>query len=238
MKICALSDLHGYLPDPKSFEQCDVICICGDILPLASQRNTLMSGSWLVREFMDWVKELPCRKVVLVAGNHDFFFEVYGPNSDIEASQLQYELFGPEHRNPKIEYLCDSSVTIDGVKFYGTPWCPALKNWAFYANSSELMDIYSNIPSDTDILLTHCPPKVSDVGMVLQKDNWNFQNDFGSIELANILIDRPNIKWVFSGHVHTGSHEPRENMNKTKCVNVSIKNEDYMNVFKPFYTEV
>ena len=36
MKICAISDIHGYLP---KMEECDVVCICGDILPLSIQHN-------------------------------------------------------------------------------------------------------------------------------------------------------------------------------------------------------
>ena len=70
MKFGALSDLHGILPEIK--EECDIYLICGDITPLKMQRNIPQSKKWLSHEFAQWVKDLPCEKVFMVGGNHDF----------------------------------------------------------------------------------------------------------------------------------------------------------------------
>ena len=43
MKIVAVSDLHGNLPD---LPPCDVVCICGDIVPLWVQKSYEKSISW------------------------------------------------------------------------------------------------------------------------------------------------------------------------------------------------
>lgn len=37
MKICVLSDLHGFLID--YIQPCELVLICGDIVPLRMQRN-------------------------------------------------------------------------------------------------------------------------------------------------------------------------------------------------------
>lgn len=234
MKIAAISDIHGHLCD--DIPKCDVLCICGDILPLQVQRNVIKSVSWLCQDFKPWVESLPCKYVIFIAGNHDFIFENLGPKAGRRPREVMMEIFGESHlKNSKLIYLRDESVIIDGVKFYGTPWCPELDNWAFYKNSSELYDIFSSIHDDTDILLTHCPPKIGNAGVVLQ-DGWNKGRDFGSLELQAALIDKPNIKWVLSGHIHSGDHNITK-FNNTNIVNVSIKDESYNVAYKPLIFE-
>lgn len=70
MKICVTSDLHGILP--KIEEPCEVVLICGDIMPLRMQRNIPQSEKWLKTTFAEWVNNLPCESVIMVGGNHDF----------------------------------------------------------------------------------------------------------------------------------------------------------------------
>lgn len=235
MKIAAISDIHGHLC--KDIPECDVLCICGDILPLQVQRNVVRSVSWLCQDFKPWVESLPCKYVIFIAGNHDFVFETLGPKAGRRPYEVMLEIFGESHlKNSKLIYLRDENVIIDGIKFYGTPWCPELKNWAFYKGSSELIDTFLNIPIDTDILLTHCPPKYGNVGVVLQ-DGMNYMRDFGSEELTSVLVDRPFIKWVLSGHIHSGEHNITK-YGTINLVNVSIKDENYKVNYKPFIFEI
>ena len=37
IKVVAISDLHGYLPE---IPECDLLCICGDLVPLNVQANS------------------------------------------------------------------------------------------------------------------------------------------------------------------------------------------------------
>lgn len=69
MKICATSDLHGFLPE---IESCELVLICGDIMPLRMQRNIPQSEKWLKTTFAEWVNNLPCESVIMVGGNHKF----------------------------------------------------------------------------------------------------------------------------------------------------------------------
>ena len=68
MKLCAISDMHGKL-DFK-IEPCDILCICGDIVPLNVQSFHQGTIKWLIKHFVPWCEEQPCKKVFLIAGNH------------------------------------------------------------------------------------------------------------------------------------------------------------------------
>lgn len=75
MTISCISDLHGHLPIyPSSYwegiEECELLLICGDILPLNIQMDMTASQKWLIEEFKPWAAELPVEQVVFIAGNH------------------------------------------------------------------------------------------------------------------------------------------------------------------------
>lgn len=73
IKICALSDIHGKLPNPTSMDPVDIVVICGDTVPLEYQRSNELTEDRFSTEFKDWVKCLRCDRVVIIAGNHDFW---------------------------------------------------------------------------------------------------------------------------------------------------------------------
>lgn len=243
-KICAISDIHGSLID---IPECDILCICGDILPLDIQKNTIESVSWLAGPFQRWALAAPCKHVVLIWGNHDFIGErlleygtknicdpdyknIYGYSGDEQATDL---FLDDEYY--KISILLDSYVVIDGIKIYGTPWCPELNNWAFYGDSETLMKKFLNIPNDTDIILTHCPPKFGQQGVVLQ-NCWNYLKNFGCQELQDTIDskfkDSNKPVYILSGHIHSGNHDWEKNGN-ILYRNVSIKNENYRIDYSP-----
>lgn len=53
-----------------NIEPCDVLCICGDIVPLNIQSYTKPTFKWLEETFIPWCQAQPCKEVLLVAGNH------------------------------------------------------------------------------------------------------------------------------------------------------------------------
>lgn len=238
VKICAISDIHGTLIDVP---ECDILCICGDILPLDIQRNQNCSIAWLAGPFQKWALEAPCKHVIMIWGNHDWIGETW-QRAGLEGWEQEEILFqndmGPD---PKIHILQDEMFTALGINFYGTPWCPSLKGWAFYGDSETLKEKFSNIPSETDVLLTHCPPKFGQQGMVLQQNNWNFLSNFGCEELQTTLeykfkdsMSNNDYKklYVLSGHIHSGNHS-WENKGNVAYMNVSIKDENYGPVYLP-----
>lgn len=243
MKITAISDIHGDLP---YIEPCDVLCICGDIVPLNIQSNYTKSVVWFAGTFVKWCESIDCAKVLIIAGNHDFMFQnmfdnYYNKyintnpttkfywNWDDFASEVESNL----NLTPKIEYLHNTSFTYNGVKFYGTPHIPVLRNWAFYADSEQLKKLFAMIPDDTDVLLSHSPGKdVNKTGVSLQLYN---QPEFGSQELTDAIQDK-HIKYWFVGHIHSGNHN-LEDYNGIKVANVSMKDENYNMRYNPLTVE-
>lgn len=68
MRVCAISDLHGFLPE---IEPCDLLLICGDIMPLNIQSNMPASEKWLDEVFIPWIDNQPIDQAILIAGNHE-----------------------------------------------------------------------------------------------------------------------------------------------------------------------
>lgn len=229
IKVVAMSDIHGYLP--KDVPECDIVCIAGDILPLDIQRDDIKSVSWLLLDFKPWADALPCDKVIFVAGNHDFVFEHLGPYIGASAKDIMETLFG-KHET-KLVYLQDSSFYYKDKRFYGSPWCADLTNWAFYKSNTELQKAWNNIPKSCDVLITHMPPRYMSCGTVMQP-GFNYMRDFGSNELTEVILAR-DIKYHVFGHVHSGSHCVTETPLGTKLINVSLKDENYKVTY--FFTE-
>lgn len=234
MKVVAMSDLHGYLPE--DVEPCDVVCICGDIVPLRYQMDMLKSVSWFITDFWKWADGLPCQKVIFTGGNHDFFLEEFGPKKYCSGKQLLGKLLRESVEHTKLVYLCDEGFEFEGKYFYGTPWCPNLHGWAFYKPSKPLKKIFELIPQTrpVDVLLTHAPAAVGLVGHVLQD---NRMVNFGCEELAEVLQNRPNVKYALSGHIHSGQHRP-EKIGDTTYACVSLKDESYSVSYESLMFEI
>jgi Icc-related predicted phosphoesterase len=230
MKFVAFSDNHGYLPPMEELPEGDVLLICGDILPLLVQRDTVASTVWFVTQFLPWTQTLSYKYIVFIGGNHDFLL------CKLDISFMDY--MDPHHQYQNVFYLFDDYVVLDGIKIYGTPYIQDLKNWAFYKNDNELLKAFKKIPDDTDILLTHMPPRVNMCGAVLQSNAFNYLSDFGSEALADVLLTKPNIKYSLFGHVHSGDHNITKNSNGTCLVNVSMKDEDYKRRYDAFVFEL
>ena len=155
MKICGISDIHGNLLD--NVPECDVLCIAGDVITLNAQRNFDASEHWWKNRFVPWVMKLPCKKVLVVPGNHDMWLEhLY--NEDKWEAFCDYMSINTEG---KLHFLIDQTFEYQGVTFYGTPWINPIEfqedKWAFQVKSYKENNPYSKIPK-CDVLITHDSP--------------------------------------------------------------------------------
>lgn len=159
MKICGISDIHGEFID---IPLCDVLCICGDIVGLNDQRSMDASRKWWYNRFTSWVNRLPCEKVIITPGNHDFFLEDAYKKGYL--SELKQDL--SVRTNGKLVILINEEYVYRELKFYGCPFIEPIKfqegRWAFEHDYTGLETIdeccYSSIPEDTDVLITHDNP--------------------------------------------------------------------------------
>src|SRR5438105_13436782 len=100
MKIAALSDLHGQLP--RNIPACDLLLLAGDLTPVTNH-GLNFQRDWLDGEFRFWLKRLPARKIVGIAGNHDLIFE---HSADLVPADLPWT------------YLQDSGITWEGLNIW------------------------------------------------------------------------------------------------------------------------
>jgi Icc-related predicted phosphoesterase len=240
MKLIGISDIHGYLVPPSKLSNdfFDALCICGDLIPLNIQSDSESSEIWFKEDFREWCENLPCEKVIFIAGNHDRYLEKMLRRLGSATAVSEYFNW-PD----KMVFLHDSEYiykdisedTVKEVKFYGSPWFPFLPNWAFYKDSKGLAEVFEKIP-DCDVLLTHTPGKhMFDTGRVMQ---YTYGDELGSEELTDVIMRR-HIKLWLCGHIHSGNHELSEFTDDKfacygmKVANVSIKDERYLPTYAP-----
>ncbi len=226
MKICAISDLHGELID---IEPCDLVLICGDSVPLNVQSSTNRTKKWYKEKFTKWAENLPCEKVIFIAGNHELGFKGH---------QIIYESLFPTSN--KITYLCHKEYvfTHNGkdYRIFGTPYCKKFGNWAFMYPDDVLKQIFNEIPEGLDILVTHDQPyEYGDI--LLQEDcPWADGNHIGNKPLLDAILEKQP-RFQFNGHLHSCSHD-KIMINNTAHYNVSMKDEKYNITYESLYLEI
>jgi predicted phosphodiesterase len=183
MRILAISDTHNkHLQIPSRFiensdNSVDTIVHAGDVSSRGYKGEII--------DFLKWYNELNFKNKILIAGNHDFYFEE-GKPEDIGAMLAEY---------PNITYLNDSGVEIDGVKFWGSPVQPWFYNWAFNRKGTDICKHWDLIPNDTCVLLTHGPVK-GYLDMTQQGES------VGCPYLLEKISQMSNLKLLVSGHIH------------------------------------
>jgi predicted phosphodiesterase len=212
MKITVISDTHNQhksIPT-KYLAGGDCIIHAGDV----SGRGTHSE----IEDFLSWFNELPYTYKILIAGNHDFFFE-RASKIIIESTLSKY---------PNIIYLNDSGIELEGIKFWGSPVQPWFYNWAFNRRGTEICEHWDMIPLDTDVLIVHGGPK--NIGSL--NITYRTKEDVGCPYLYEKISELKNLKLLVSGHIHEGYGFIEEN--GKLFVNASQLNLQYELVNKPY----
>jgi Icc-related predicted phosphoesterase len=132
--LCVIADTHRKHRE-ITIPPCDFLIHCGDFCNFQEQdERTLQDADC-------WFAEAPATHVICIGGNHDFL------------------LHSREFTFAHASFLQDRLVEIDGLSFYGSPWCPELAAFAYYATSDQLQERWRAIPSGIDVLITHTPPQ-------------------------------------------------------------------------------
>ena len=182
LNICAISDLHGYLPD--NIEESDLLVIAGDVIPLNIQTDMQASKEWFATTFNNWVDNLPVKNVIMIAGNHDFALErsIFTGASEITSVLTS-----------KCCYLKDEIIEYEGKLIYGTPWCHIFRRWAFMTSDNSLEIIFKKIPENLDLLITHDAP-YGCTDICLQDFSWNTHEHIGSKPLREAILEKNPLK--------------------------------------------
>lgn len=172
MRVIVLSDTHCWHHEIEIPQRCSMIIHTGDFSHGSEES---------IDDFLEWYAGLKPKYKLLVLGNHDVWAE-----SHIDEMKQKCHTLG-------IILLHDSSVTINGVKFYGTPYVPRFFDWAFMESDQALVARYAKIPKDTDVLLTHGPAQ-----FILDEVP---RGHVGSKALLDRLLEI-NVKYHIFGHIH------------------------------------
>ena len=206
MRVAVTSDTHGR--QNWIMPSCDVFVHAGDITGRGSIEETSRFAARLRDEMSS--PHGP-RYAIIVPGNHDQCFETF--------PQPSRELFGKN-----VHVLVDEAVTLDGVRFYGSPWTPRFMRWHFMATESKLASLLSSMPEALDVLVTHGPPRgILDPG-------WQ-EPHVGSVALADAVATRRITHHVF-GHLHDAGGQTVQR-GATTFHNVAACNEQYVLVNQP-----
>lgn len=214
IKIAAVSDLHGILPE---IPEVDLLLIAGDICPL-QDHSLSFQRDWLDWNFRHWLRDVPAKKIVGCAGNHDFIWQ---------------DRPGEVPKGLPWTYLQDRETEYEGLKIWGTPHQPVFGWWAFNLLEEDLVRKWELIPKNADIIVLHGPP----YGYGDQAPRYNaqgFENTGSPSLTAKILEIKP--KLVVCGHIHEAHGQ--WNVNGTIIANVSIVNGKYQHVHKPTIFEI
>lgn len=212
MRLVLLSDTHqkqGQVQVPEG----DVLVHAGDFC----NRGTLLE----VELFARWLHGLPHQNKVVIAGNHDWPFERTG-----EAARQLLQAAG-------CHYLEDSRVEIEGLLFYGSPWQPCFYDWAFNLprKGPELERVWSQIPSTTNVLVTHGPPFGH--GDVVRRGER-----VGCERLAEAVQRLPALRLHVFGHIHEGYGVNVAAPGAPLFANASICDERYRPVNPPLVIDL
>ncbi len=180
MKIWFISDTHTRHAN-LSVPQADVVIHCGDE---ANVRKPWLNKFESV-SFFDWFKELEIKTKIFVPGNHSTAFAE--------------GLIKPEEY-PTIRFLVHEATEVEGLHIFGSPYTPLFFNWAYMKLRCELDGTWATIPEQTDILVTHGPPK----GILDVTRDWRTKEPIhiGSASLTKHVKQRIKPRIHAFGHLH------------------------------------
>ena len=202
MKILHLSDTHAAHHRLRELPEADVVVHSGDFCMVGEECEAL--------DFLNWFCDLPYRHKIFICGNHDSC--LYGANID--------------GLDSNVHYLCNSSVEIERLKFYGVPM------FMEDCITNRQTSYYTNTPADTDILITHSPAN----GILDLDDSIDGEIiHYGSEEILELVMKIHPRSHLF-GHIHR-QHGVTE-QNGIIFSNGAIMNEDYSQLNRPNIIEI
>ncbi|KAI4209066.1 MAG: hypothetical protein LQ351_007962 [Letrouitia transgressa] len=184
----------------------------------------------MLKKSLDWIEEADFEAKIVVAGNHDItldpdFYEQHYGYFHKQNPQNSASCLNLIRSYSSIQFLNHESVRInllkpDGprstFKVFGSPYSPDKGLWAFGYSREKAFDMWDSVPLDTDIVITHTPPR-------FHCDESKDQGATGCESLRETLWRvRPPL--AICGHVHEGRGVERVVWDLTAA---NIKHKEY-----------
>lgn len=181
-KICAISDVHGKW-NKVTIPECDILISAGDY--------SFKGEHHMVRDFHKWLDKQPAKHIISVQGNHEKIVEA----DFLLAKQIAVQAC------PRVHFIDEGLVEIEGLKIYGSAITPWFHNWAWNRmRGPDIKKHWDKIPDDIDILITHGPT----YGILDTVYNtWEIPVDrVGCQDLGVRIKELKNLKHHICGHIH------------------------------------
>lgn len=222
LRLVCISDTHNQEGKMEKLPEGDVLIHAGDWTGTGTQRQVI--------SFIRWFASQPHKHKILVAGNHELTMDLpyyqtnwhrFHPRKALPAHDIKSYVL----REEGIHYLEDSSIEIEGWKFYGSPVSPSFGGWAFNVDRGlPIRAVWGCIPEDTDVLITHGPPYG-------YGDKLAIGERVGCKDLLDEVINRVKPQVHVFGHIHEGYGE--YDVEGVKLLNVAICDEGYIHTNPP-----
>ena len=223
IRVVCLSDTHGkegkmVHPVPPG----DILIHAGDF--------TDFGGPHQIIHFNQFLKDLPHKHKLVIAGNHEVSLDKREFPYKIKYKNKLESPYDPSVTLKLLSdciYLQDSGINLYGYNFWGTPWQDSYSEWAFYYKECKIKPKFKEIPNNTDILITHTAPmgigdRCMDVKMF---DPLGYSE--GSIDLLEEL-GRIKPQYHVFGHTHDQPGIYLSNkLKETRFINATICDKYY-----------
>lgn len=178
IRVVCISDTHNHLPDTNHVPHGDILIHAGDL--------TVDGSIEEIQKQVDWLAALPHKEIVVISGNHDTYLDPRTRPSlrpdqrtgAIDWKRVHYlqhrrlnltitvkpqakEETGNNHVVDASTRLLSRESTQRHIVVYGAPQIPACGPMSIHAfQYPRGLDAWSEtVPAETDILVTHTPPK-------------------------------------------------------------------------------
>ncbi|KAF2263800.1 Metallo-dependent phosphatase [Lojkania enalia] len=166
IRVVCISDTHNQIPD--DIPPGDILIHAGDLTNNGSVAE--------IQKQVDFLNSLPHKEIVVISGNHDTYLDPrtrpslseHQRSGSIDWKRVHYL----QHRRLSLTLPIDPSPSDSDrarllsskhrrIRIYGAPQIPACGPMSVHAFQYERgRDAWSEtVPEDTDILITHTPPK-------------------------------------------------------------------------------
>lgn len=179
---------HSKLDVPKNV---DIAIFAGD----AGYSNSLERNIIEVSDFLDWYKTVDIPHKVAIFGNHDV--------STVHKVDVIKETY------PEITFLNhEEYIHPLGFSMFGSPYSPMFmtNQWAYQRNRSKMDKLWKDVPTNIDILLTHCPPQgILDMGVTWKEKGHSSVRMYTTSGDKALLrhVKEKKLKIHIFGHIHS-----------------------------------
>lgn len=223
VRIVMVSDTHNQLDKIfDSIPEGDFLLHSGDALGY----GTLPELNKFNYEMGKLKQEKGFIKVFYTAGNHDGCVS--------ESSSLAEGIL----TNVELVLHDEFYLHKDGlsIKCFGSPYSPRFGNWWFMYDRNDAKNLWSRIPEDTEILMTHTPAygRLDKIPLHYVRPG---ETEYVGCTTLRKRIEQINPLLAISGHTHLQGGQFRK-YGKTLFVNAAICTEAYKPDNKPVVVDV